>query len=337
MKAICIVFPAILMIGLIFVPGPVRADETYGDIIVRSDPAGALVSLDGLPTMFPTPYQYYGVKTGRHSLKITRQGYIPYTNNDVIVSSGRTNNVYVVLLRDRDYGTIRVSSSVPDADVYVDGVFMGKAPESKGQSINTDSIRISDLLDGMHLVVIKKEGYDDFTSQVQTGTEKDADNHVIAVMRPVAQNQTRSQNQTVPLPVPSAEKRPAPPAGGILVIESNPAGARILMNGTIQGVTPHTIAPLPSGAYTFSLQRSGYVPITTTVEIKTGETASRSIILSPLPPTRSPTPLPITSLPTTPSQTAAAPVPTRTSGPDFITGGFAPGLIVIWIGISRRD
>lgn len=59
---------------------------------------------------------------------------------------------------------------------------------------------------------------------------------------------------------------PPPPALGTLVVDSNPSGADILINGLLRGRTPATFSLNP-GNYTIELRRLGYQPYRTNVNI----------------------------------------------------------------------
>jgi serine/threonine-protein kinase len=58
-------------------------------------------------------------------------------------------------------------------------------------------------------------------------------------------------------PAPKPKPRPVPPRGQI-VVRSNPAGARVELNGRDRGRTPLTIRDLPLGANTLRVTRDGY-------------------------------------------------------------------------------
>jgi hypothetical protein len=60
--------------------------------------------------------------------------------------------------------------------------------------------------------------------------------------------------------VDSAAATPAPlvPVDGRLVIRSTPAGARVLLNGRVRGVTPLSLSGLPFATYRLRLELTGY-------------------------------------------------------------------------------
>jgi hypothetical protein len=75
-----------------------------------------------------------------------------------------------------------------------------------------------------------------------------------------------------PVAAQRAPARPAPSstASG-LVVDSRPQGAVVTINGVRAGTTPLTIETLAPGSHTVLLERPGYRPWSTTVEVKPGE------------------------------------------------------------------
>ncbi|MDD1729270.1 MAG: PEGA domain-containing protein [Methanospirillum sp.] len=277
------------------------ADDSYGDILIKSDQPSAQISLDGIVGNFTTPYQYSGVRTGQHSVTVTKPGYRNYIDSGVIVSPGKTTLVHAALLNESDYGTIWVHSYPFGAEVIVDGITRGKTPEGIEGSPGGFNLVVSGLQDGMHSVVIKREGYDVVTRNVTTGPEQAG---------PVVLNENLRSNKVLPTHVSTpvsttvpvtvaAVQTPQPAVSGILVIDSIPAGAKVLMTGRMQGITPLTLN-LPAGTYTLSLVYAGYTPVTATVDVKPGESTRKSVNLvrlQTIPPTPVPTTPPLTPVP----------------------------------------
>ena len=62
------------------------------------------------------------------------------------------------------------------------------------------------------------------------------------------------------------------PSCGAISVTSNPAGADILMNEKLMGVTPVELAELNDGTYTISLKKAGYEEWKDTATVKAGKT-----------------------------------------------------------------
>ncbi len=61
---------------------------------------------------------------------------------------------------------------------------------------------------------------------------------------------------------------------GSLSIESVPAGATIVLDGTERGVTPATISGLAAGKHSLYLKLTGYIGIAEQAEVKPGQTTT---------------------------------------------------------------
>ncbi|MCA1917588.1 PEGA domain-containing protein, partial [Methanospirillum hungatei] len=289
---------------------PISADETYGNIMVKSDQPGAMVSLDGFTNTFATPYEFYGIKTGRHTVKVTKPGYRMYINNDVVVSPGMTTQVYAPLLKDPDYGTIKVLTFPEGAEVIVDGIPRGKTPIAQDKSSEPTHLVISGLSDGAHTVVIKRDGYADITRTVTTGAEISGP---VVISENLVQVKPVQTTQVTTVPPTVAPVQTSPPVHeGTLSIVSSPSGAQVMMNRTIKGITPLTLQNLPVGAYDLTLELAGHTPVIQRTEIKAGQVTNLSVTLLPVP----------TSVAATPSVSSpvSTPVPTKTQkSPLFAT------------------
>jgi hypothetical protein len=67
-----------------------------------------------------------------------------------------------------------------------------------------------------------------------------------------------------------APARPAPAATG-LVVDSRPPGAVVTVDGTRVGTTPLTLSSIAPGTHTVVIERPGYRPWRTKIEVKAGE------------------------------------------------------------------
>jgi hypothetical protein len=71
------------------------------------------------------------------------------------------------------------------------------------------------------------------------------------------------------------------PVESRLVVTSNPAGARVTVNGIAWGITPVTIRHLPPGAKTIRVTKDGYLGLERRVNIGEGRGASVELTLQP--------------------------------------------------------
>jgi hypothetical protein len=82
----------------------------------------------------------------------------------------------------------------------------------------------------------------------------------------------------------------APPASGELQIESTPPGASVEWNGALIGHTP-ALFPLEPGTQTLRIIHDGYETTSLTLEVRPGETATRTVILQAAAVTATPAPI----------------------------------------------
>jgi serine/threonine protein kinase len=83
-----------------------------------------------------------------------------------------------------------------------------------------------------------------------------------------------------PTPAPQPPPRPKPESlFGSLLVETRPAGARVVLDGKALGVTPLTVPDLRTGSHPLRLERSGYKTLITSVVIKSGERARIAVTL----------------------------------------------------------
>jgi hypothetical protein len=96
-----------------------------GQVLVRSDPAGAAVSVDGRRAADAAPALLERVPCGRHVVSLTAP-YHEDAQQDVNVTAGRTEQVTLTLRRRK--AQARVTTTPAGAEVTIDGQRRGVAP-----------------------------------------------------------------------------------------------------------------------------------------------------------------------------------------------------------------
>jgi len=131
---------------------------------------------------------------------------------------------------------IEIISEPAGAEVLVNGISKGKTPA-----------RITDLQPGTYEIEVRKEGYSSYhkTARFEANSE-----YTIRV--------------TLGSAGLSAQR-------GYVIVESDPPGASIKINGEDSGQTPATIG-LSSGHYVVSVEVRSYPPQQQTIDVKAGET-----------------------------------------------------------------
>jgi hypothetical protein len=137
-------------------PSPV-----YGTVSITTDPSGASIYADGVyvgQTSLNRPLVFTQVPPGYHTLLASKSGYEDYTTSGT-VTAGQNLVLSITLTPNPQKpttGSVAISSSPNDADVYLDNIYKGITPT------NIDSVT-----PGAHSLLLKLNGYQDYTSQIQ--------------------------------------------------------------------------------------------------------------------------------------------------------------------------
>lgn len=123
-----------------------------GVVRVLSEAPGARAVLDGVD-MGPVPVDIKDVKAGDHIVQVKATGFAT-GEKKVTVRAGQSEIVKFDLGADGSQGTLKIVSSVPEAEVFIDGAAIGKVPQEKR------------LAAGEHLVMVRLQGYKPFEQKV---------------------------------------------------------------------------------------------------------------------------------------------------------------------------
>jgi len=124
--------------------------------------------------------------------------------------------------------TLHVTSDPTSAEVFVDGVKKGITP-----------LTISGLSKGSHLLKLTRKGFNPvYKSLILT---KGGRREIKFALKPVT---------------------------GLLLVESDPSGADLTVNGIFKGTTPVLITDLPLGSYSLNFKATGQLPRTMTVDLE---------------------------------------------------------------------
>ena len=140
-------------------PAPVSG---AGWILVRTEPPGALVTVDGV-RRGETPLSLEEVAYGDHEVVITRSGFSPVSQTITVSPTESVSTIGVTLTPGRhlesppgaiEVGPLVVESLPPGARVVVDGEFVGTTPARLDVAI------------GRHVVIIEIDGYPAWSTTV---------------------------------------------------------------------------------------------------------------------------------------------------------------------------
>jgi len=227
----------------------------YGSISATSVPVGASLYVDTIYEGLTN--QIVGnLAVGTHTVTMKKSGYKDFSQTATVYNA-QTTSVSVTLspISSPTTGDLDVSSTPSGASVYLNGDYQGETRSS-------GPLYITSLVPGTYTTVLKKSGYQDYTTtaKIVAGTTA----QVAAVLQPASAKPTTA----------SAE------------IYSQPSGADIYINNAYKGVTPLSLENVPIDAtktYTIELRMAGYKSYTDSGSISPGQTVVINAALTPLP------------------------------------------------------
>ncbi len=127
-----------------------------GSIRVVSSTPGAEVLVDGEPKG-PANSEIGGLRPGQHIVEVRAKGFTPQVVESVVTAGEQRIARIDLKPVDDKTGTarLRVVTPVPDAEVFIDGSSVGKAPIDR-----------NDLAAGKHFVTVRKSGYAEWKREV---------------------------------------------------------------------------------------------------------------------------------------------------------------------------
>ena len=249
----------------------IPAPENYTPVTPVCEPEHPSAGFTGTPTsgFAPLTVQFTSTSSGTdaYAWKFGDGGTSPAENP---VHTYTTPGTYSVSLQARDSctgsvnradklsfvtvtataGTLAVSSTPPDALVFVDNIVKGITP-----------VTLTDTSVGSHTLLLTKQGYDDYTR-----------NFIIEPFTPATIGATLTKSVTEPTTRPSLSY-------GSIAITSIPSGAIVNLDGEQTGAAPTVIPDLLPGNHKVTLSLAGYDDWNQVVSVGSGQTAAINAIL----------------------------------------------------------
>ena len=235
-----------------------------GSISVSSTPSGAGIYID---TFYQgeTNKVIGNLATGSHTVTLKKAGYQTWSTQYTVYSGQTTYvNPQLTPVSNPTTGDLEVTSAPSGAAVYVDTNYQGVT--SPGNPLDVVALSA-----GTHTVVLKKSGYNDYTTTANIRAGQTV--QVVATLAPSGQPATTASVQ----------------------ITSDPSGADVLINNGYVGITPLTAQNVQPGSSTVTISLTGYNPYTSTMQISAGQALQINAALSPIA-----TPAPTTKAPLSP-------------------------------------
>lgn len=218
-----------------------RLANARGTLVIRTEPAGALVTVGTLPPR-PAPATFNDIKIGKYPVTISLLHY-DEVKMEVDVNENATTEPPVVRLA-RITGSIEIASEPVGANYEVRPAnVMVIAPDARrtGQTPAT----LNDLVAGEYAVTLTRDGWPTHTENVTVG---------------------RNTSSKVAWTFQN----------GVVKISSTPEGAAVTRNGARLGVTPLTLADQVPGDVRYELNLAEHEPATVSGRIESGKTLSLS-------------------------------------------------------------
>jgi len=242
-----------------FVPMTKKSDPPKIDVRADADRNvfGAAVIVDGQPQgNAPTVVT---TTAGRHQVRLEKDGFQVF-ESWVETKENSTVNLAPILKESAKKGTIVVDSDVGDAEVFVDGNKVGTAP-----------VVVNDLVEGLHVVEVRKEPAIPWKQTVQVEAGK----------------QTKVHGEL---------KATIGGQGGSVRVLSNVQGAHVYLDGTDMGAVPLDIKDVKAGEHVIEVKSAKYQPREERVTVNAGsatvlkldlnaeaKTEAKIKVLSPVP------------------------------------------------------
>ena len=204
-----------------------QVKATTGILVVRSEPIGATVYVDGIEKG-TTTLQITDIGVGDHEIRVEKNLYYSYSEI-VNIQPDMIGEVKTELKP--NFGSLSINSVPTGSVVMINGQVKGKTPYSIDR-IKSDSYNIK----------VSKDLYHTYE-----------ENFVITD----GSVNTRDISLT--------------PAFGKLTVKTNPAGAKVRIDGQSRGATPFELDELPSGNYHITLTKDLFQTIDLDIVIEDGK------------------------------------------------------------------
>lgn len=261
-----------------------------GSLIVRSEPPGAKIFLDAKDTGFKTPTTLEDLPLSKtYTLRLEKEKYHAEERRITVYSIEPLD--FLGELEPILYASLKVSSNPTGAEIFLNNQDTGKKTPATFKDLEVGELYQIKLKRGGYqelnrTVEITQEGEITFnqrlskiapptppaeqkkTQEKLEQTAKKAAEKLKELKKQTDANLKKQAEKTAPTKTEEPKKTTTNNVGtvdhqkaslGVIVIDSNPSGAMVLMNGSPQQNTPLRIKGLTPGRnYTFTVKKSGY-------------------------------------------------------------------------------
>jgi hypothetical protein len=228
---------------------------SYGSMFITSNPPEADVYVDG-NYQGSSPVTVGAMSEGSHQVELHLAGYEVLTATEY-VSAGQGTVVNLAMVpysSSSAEGSIDITSNLPGALVYLDGIYKGAT--QAGTTFNVIAVS-----PGSHTILLHLPGYTDFTRTVQVNA---------------GQISTTNAEFTV-------QQSPAPssPQTGSIIVTSTPTGGQVYVDNQLRGAAPVTIYNVATGTHIINMKLAGYNDWSSSADVPANQVVRVSATLTP--------------------------------------------------------
>jgi hypothetical protein len=206
-----------------------------GTVNIESKPAEAIVFLDE-KEFGNTPISITDLQPGTCNVKIKMDGYEDWCKTINIINGKVTSLTAELQILP---GSVNIQSEPSDSIVLLGNIESGKTP-----------ITIADLTPGIHSVIVKMEGYENWSENIDIKPNEEY--AFTAVLRKLT---------------------------GSISIKSNPSKAKIYLDSKEVGTTPNTLKAIDIGPHEFEIRSDGYTSWMESIDINKGKNKKIHVVL----------------------------------------------------------
>jgi len=249
------------------------------------------------------------VRPGEYVLSVTAEGYHPYEQT-ITVTEAETQRLDIALAPLP--GTVSIITTPPGADITLDGLSLGSAPlndivlESGRYAVGAALARFQPWASAVEvagrnqsqtvqIALVPDWAYVTFTatpSEViatidgDTAEVTDRGVEVLSGEHELTLSAPGFMPVTVPLQIVAGIDQTLgaislKPADATLSLSSTPSGAGVTVDGAFTGLTPLIVPLSPDATHTVRVSKAGFRTSSLTLALARGDTAERSVTLSP--------------------------------------------------------
>jgi serine/threonine protein kinase/TPR repeat protein len=220
---------------------PLKLTQEIAALSIQTEPAGASILLDGKPPQTP-PNTFTHVPFGPHELSATLDGYEPI-EQDIQVRRGMSTEVHLLLKPIQEIPALSIQTEPAGASVLLDG----KPPQL---SPNT----FTHVPFGPHQISATLDNYEPIKQDIQV--RKGMSPELRLELKPIQEI-------------------------AALSVQSEPAGASVLLDGKPPQKPPNTFTHVPFGLHQLTATLDEYEPIKQDIQVRAGMSPEIQLQLKP--------------------------------------------------------